>query len=101
MTLENKCYGSTDYSTDRLQVVLYVVAYLIGSIFGSNSYDSHGSQWSLPDDFPGVATTAEPDLSPGPVSTLRHGVSVESEPVGFNVNIIGAVCRVPSVIKCS
>ena len=70
-------------------------------LLSSDTDDSHSSERALPYDFPGVATTAEPDLPPGPISTLRHGVSVESEPIGFNVNIVGAVCRVPSVIKCS
>ena len=72
---------------------------LVGRFFGSNAYDCYGAQGTFPYDFPGMSARPEPNFAPGPVCGLSDGVSVQREPVGFYVDIFGAILGVPGVTK--
>ena len=74
---------------------------LIGRFFRCNPYNSHSAQRTFPNDFPGVPPGSEPDLPPGPISGLSDRVSVQCEPVGFDVNVFGAIFGIPGVTKGS
>ena len=74
---------------------------LIGRFLRRYPNHSHRAQRTLPYDFPGVPPGSEPDLPPGPISGLSDRVSVQCEPVGFDVNVFGAIFGIPGVTKGS
>jgi len=48
-------------------------------LLGGYTDDGHGAQRSLPDHLPSVPTVAEPNLAPGRICALRHGIAVGIE----------------------
>ena len=79
----------------------YVAVALVRSLLGRDPDNRHRAQRPLPYDLPGVPTATEPDFATGSVRALCDRVPVEGEPVGFDVDVTGAVGRVPRVVKGS
>ena len=66
-----------------------VAVAVVGGLFSGYPDDSHRAQGTLPDNLPGVSTSTEPELAPGPIRGLGHGVPVQGKPVRFDVDISG------------
>ena len=78
------------------------VAVTLGlSILGGDPYHCHRPQRSFPDHLPRVTTAPEPNLTTCSIRALGNWVSVEGEPVGFDVDVVGAISWVPRVIECA
>lgn len=61
------------------------------------TYDCHGAEGALPNNFPRMATLSEANLSSGSICALSNRISMQCETVGLDVNVPGTVLRVPGM----
>ena len=66
---------------------------------GGHADHGHSAQRALPHHLPGVPAVTEAALPPRCVRALRHWVTVQCEAVGLDVDVAGAVGRVPRMAE--